>query len=218
MDPDLIRGFVGMLEAKDISTAAHTWRVVLYARALAERFTADHAFLLRLTFAAALHDVGKIDIPESILLKPGPLDAAERAIMERHAILGWERLRRMDEADQLILDLVRHHHERWDGLGYPDKLTLEAIPVAARYFSVVDSFDAMTSFRPYRTDVGVDAARRAIIELQAGIGTRYCADAVEAFTELYHTGSLDWILHYYNDQCEVPDYTALRETDKLRPR
>lgn len=218
MDPDLIRGFVGILEAKDISTAAHTWRVVLYTRALAERFTSDRDFLNRLTFAAALHDVGKIDIPEAILLKPGPLTPEERAVMQTHAALGHERMSRMSEADPLILDLVRHHHERIDGKGYPDNLTADKIPIAARYFAVVDSFDAMTSFRPYRHDVGDEAARRAIVELQAGIGTRYSAEAVEAFADLYHTGNLDWILHYYNDQCELPDYSALSDAESVRKR
>lgn len=213
MDADLIQALVGVLEAKDLSTAAHTWRVVLYTRALAEARAVDPATVTRLSYGAALHDVGKIEIPDEILQKRGPLTASERAVIETHAPLGHERLLRMDETDPLVLGLVRHHHERWDGTGYPDGLKGEAIPVGARYFAVIDAFDAMTSIRPYRTEVGDDAARRAIVELKAGIGTRYAPDTVESFTDLYETGRLSWILDYFNDRCPVPDYTALRDVE-----
>jgi hypothetical protein len=107
-----------------------------------------------LTHAAALHDIGKLDIPESILQKPGPLTEDEFAIMKTHTTQGHDRLIAMGEDDPIMVGLVRSHHERWDGLGYPDKLTAESIPLAARYFAVVDSFDAMTSIRPYRSAVG----------------------------------------------------------------
>lgn len=215
MDTDLVRALVGVLEAKDISTAAHTWRVVLYARALAERLGADREYLMRLTLAAALHDVGKVYVPDAVLLKPRPLDASERAMMERHTTMGWEHLRLMGESDPLVLDLVRHHHERIDGLGYPDRLCGDAVPIAARYFSVVDSFDAMTSIRPYRSDVGEGAARRALVELRSAVGTRYCAEAVEAFAAVYEAGGIGWILDYYNDRCQVPPYEMLRDVERL---
>ncbi len=213
MTPDLIQALVGVLEAKDLSTAAHTWRVVLYTRALAEAHGASRELVTRLTHAAALHDVGKIDIPDEILQKPGPLTPTERAIIETHAPLGHERLVRMDESDDLVLGLVRHHHERWDGLGYPDKLKGDAIPLGARYFAVIDAFDAMTSIRPYRHTVGADAAARAIVELKNGKGTRYNIDSVDAFADLYHTGQIDWILNYFNDRCPVPEYAALADVD-----
>lgn len=213
MYPDLIQALVGVLEAKDLSTAAHTWRVVLYTRAMAEAHGLDRDTITRLTHAAALHDVGKIDVPDEILQKPGPLTADERAVMETHAALGHERLLRMDEADPLILGLVRHHHERWDGAGYPDRLKGEAIPLGARYFAVIDSFDALTSLRPYRADVGERAAERAIIELKSGRAARYDAASVDAFTDLYETGRLGWILEYFNDRCPVPEYAALKDVD-----
>jgi len=211
--PDLIQALVRVLEVKDLSTAAHTWRVVLYTRAMAEAHGLDRGTITRLTHGAALHDVGKIEVPDEILQKPGPLTPAERAIIETHATLGYERLVRMDEADPLILGLVRHHHERWDGLGYPDRLKGEAIPLGARYFAVIDSFDAMTSLRAYRTDVGADAAAKAIVELKNGSGLRYCGSCVEAFTDLYESGKLGWILEYFNDRCPVPEYAALGDVD-----
>ncbi len=213
MDTDLVRALVGVLEAKDLSTAAHTWRVVLYTRAMAEAHGLDRDLIARLTKAAALHDVGKIEIPDEILQKPGPLSPAERAVIETHAALGHERLLRMDENDPLVLGLMRHHHERWDGLGYPDRLAGEAIPLGARYFAVIDAFDAMTSLRPYRAEVGQGAAAHAMIELKNGRATRYDARSVDAFAELYETGRLAWILEYFNDRCPVPDYAALGSID-----
>lgn len=214
MSPEIIQALVGLLEAKDMSTAAHTWRVVLYTRALAEKAGADHDLLERLTVAAALHDIGKIEIPSSILQKPGKLTDAEFEIMKTHTTLGHERLVRMGESDAVVLDLVRSHHERFDGLGYPDGLAGEQIPRAARYFAVIDSFDAMTSLRPYRRDTGEGAAERAISELQNGIRNRYCPGTVEMFVDLYRTGGLSWILEYFNDEAQVPALSGLSEVSK----
>jgi len=201
--PDLVAALVAAIELKDRSTAAHTWRVVLYTRTLAEEAKLSHDFVNRLTTAAALHDVGKIDIRDEILQKPGPLTNEEFEAMKRHTTLGHLRLKRMGETDDVILDLVRHHHERWDGLGYPDGQKGEAIPLAARYFAVVDSFDAMTSVRPYRNQTGIRAAEKAIGELRSQAGSRYFPDAVDVFGRLYETGKLNWILEYFNDSCPV---------------
>jgi HD-GYP domain-containing protein (c-di-GMP phosphodiesterase class II) len=206
MSPEVVRSLVKVIELKDSTTAAHTWRVVLYTRAMAEEAGLPHDEIQRLTFGAALHDVGKIDIPDEILGKPGKLTEAEFEIMKTHAALGHQRLIRMMEDDPLLLDLVRHHHERTDGLGYPDGLKGDAVPKVARYFSVIDAFDAMTSIRVYRQDVGPDAARRALEELRSGIGSRYCRDCVEMFASLHDSGRLEWILEYFNDQCPVPEY------------
>lgn len=114
MYPDLIQALVSTLELKDFSTAAHTWRVILYTRAMAESAGLDHETITRLTHCAALHDIGKIDIPEQILQKPGPLTPEQFEVMKQHAALGHERLLRMEETDPILLDLVRHHNERWD--------------------------------------------------------------------------------------------------------
>ena len=216
MDPEIVQAIVGVLEAKDFSTAAHTWRVVLYTRALAEAAGLDDALIHRLTYAAALHDVGKIDVPDEILQKPGPHTPAEFEVMQTHTIRGHERLLAMGEDDPLLLTLVRHHHERWDGTGYPDRLTGDNIPIGPRFFSVIDSFDALTSVRPYRAEIGPDAAERAIDELATLSGTKYCAEAVALFTNLYRRGGLGWILEHFNDTCPVPEYTRLGSLHSVR--
>ncbi len=199
----MLTAMVRAIELKDLSTAAHTWRVVLYTRAMAEEAGLSHERIGHLTGAAALHDLGKIDVPDAVLQKPGPLNSEERAIMQTHAEIGHERLIRMGEDDPDVLALVRSHHERLDGAGYPDGLLGDAIPMPARYFSVVDSFDAMTSIRPYRDQTGLRAAEHAVEELHAGAGTHYWPDAVHLFDRLYRSGKLGWILEYFNDSCPV---------------
>ena len=220
MDPEIVRDLLAEIEQKDLVTAAHTWRVVLYTRVLVEHFGASHEQVDRASVAAALHDIGKLDVPESILQKPGKLTSEEYAIIQAHTTLGHARLLRMGVDDAMALELVRHHHERMDGSGYPDKLSGEAISGWARYFAVVDSFDAMTSVRPYRHEVGHDAARTAVRELRECVGTRYCAVCVEAFASLYEQGDLDWILENFNDRCEVPEFAgaagAREATGRLR--
>lgn len=206
MTPDAVQTLVTKIEAKDRLTAAHTWRVVLYARAMAEAAGLDEALVERITHAAALHDLGKLDIPDEILQKPGPLDNAEFAVIRTHAARGHERLIALGERDELVLALVRHHHERMNGTGYPDGLVGEQIPLAARHFAVIDAFDAMTSIRPYRSSVGPEAAERALGEIAAHRGAWYCDESVEMFTALYRSGTLGWILEYCNDTCPLPAY------------
>lgn len=216
MDAESIQTLLAEIERKDASTAAHTWRVVLYTLAMAEEAGLAPDRIRKMAFAAALHDVGKIDIPGDLLRKPGPLDADEYAAMQTHAALGHYRLLTLGETDPALLALVRHHHERWDGRGYPDGLAREQIHYLPRYFSVIDSFDAMTSIRPYRAEVGAAAGARAINELKAGAGTRYCPEAVEMFVTLHTRGSLDWIMEYYNDSCPLPPLTRLENAGSLR--
>ncbi len=216
MDAEVLHALVRLIEVKDLSTAAHTWRVVLYTRALAEEAGIDHDTIARLTKAAALHDIGKIEIPDQILQKPGKLSDDEFSIMQTHAARGHEYLLGVGEDDSIVLELVRHHHERWDGKGYPDALGGERIPLVARYFSVIDSFDALTSVRPYRTQIGEAAAERAIEELKSSSGTRYFPDAVEMFAGMYRTGKLDWILHYYNDDVPVARFDASEMMRRVR--
>lgn len=211
MDPALVQSLVTQIERTDQSTAAHTWRVVLYARALAEYFAFDTEQVDRITTAAALHDLGKIEIPSEVLQKPGRLTDDEFAVIKTHSELGYRRLINLGVTDELVLQFVRHHHEAIDGSGYPLGLKGGEIPVGPRYFSVIDSFDALTSIRPYRQDVGPDAAERALRELNDSVGTRYCAESVRAFEHLYRTNTISWILDYYNDRCEVPGYCATRE-------
>jgi HD-GYP domain-containing protein (c-di-GMP phosphodiesterase class II) len=218
MSPDILQALVTLIEMKDHSTAAHTWRVVLYTRAMGDEYGLPHDEVDRLGVAAAVHDIGKLDIPSNVLQKMGPLTDAEFAIVRTHPVTGHERMVAMGEDDPLVLQLVRHHHERIDGKGYPDGLAGEQVPLAARFFSVIDTFDALTSHRPYRHDVGEDAARRAVVELQAGIGSRYDARAVEMFAALFREGKLDWILQHFNDGSEVPGVAELGDVRKSTKR
>ncbi len=206
MAPDAVHSLVKALEHKDGDTAAHTWRVVLYTRAMAEHFGVDVAMIERLSIAAAVHDVGKLDIPDSIIKKPGPLSDEEWGVMKRHTLLGEQRLRALGITDPLVLELVRSHHERVDGRGYPDGLLGDQLGRGPRYFAVIDSFDAMTSIRPYRAQVGPDAAEAAIRDLLDSRGTKYCGECVDAFVTLYRTGRIGWILEYFNDRGDVPEF------------
>ncbi|MEL7472879.1 MAG: HD domain-containing phosphohydrolase, partial [Planctomycetota bacterium] len=175
MSPDDLQTLIRAIEAKDLSTAAHTWRVVMYARAMAEAGGLDRDRIERLSIAAALHDVGKLDIPSSILQKPTRLSPEEFEVIQQHPVLGYARMVTMDVEDSDVLDLVRYHHERVDGQGYPYGIGGAEIPEIAKYFAVIDTFDALTSVRPYRQRIGKDAGDRAIDELRAGVGSRYCA-------------------------------------------
>ena len=150
MNPKVVRDLLTQIERKDLSTAAHTWRVTLYTRALMEHFGLDFDMIDLGTQAAALHDIGKIEIPDRILQKPGKLSDEEFEIIKYHPVSGYARMIDLDVTEEPILDLVRYHHERWDGLGYQFQLKGEDIPIGARVFAVIDSFDAMTSVRPYR--------------------------------------------------------------------
>lgn len=162
----LMRSLGNAIAKRDSDTDAHNYRVTLYAVALAEAMELPRREIADLVAGAFLHDVGKIGIPDSILLKPGKLTDDEFRIMKTHALLGVEIV-----ADNPWLTgaacTIRHHHERFDGTGYPDGLVGDAIPRVARIFAVVDVFDALTSERPYKRPLGL-AETLAIIENDSG--------------------------------------------------
>jgi putative two-component system response regulator len=137
------------VEAKDPYTTGHCDRLARYSVALGRKLELPAEYLKALHRGGILHDVGKIGIPDSILLKPGKLTPAERAVMQAHPVIG-ERICSPLKSLRLVLPIIRHHHERWDGSGYPDGLAGEAIPLAARILQVVDLFDAFTTQRPYK--------------------------------------------------------------------
>lgn len=168
------------IEAKDSSTEAHTERVGLNARRLGEAAGLEGPILDDVHFGAVIHDIGKIGIPDAILLKPGPLSEAERRLMREHVAIGEDIARPLRSAANL-LPIIRHHHERVDGRGYPDGLAGEEIPLSARVVAVCDAFDAMISARPYRPAMNVDEALAA---LRAGAGCQWDARLVELFVQL----------------------------------
>ncbi len=137
------------VESRDASTAGHCHRLAALASRLGRHLGLDEAEVRALRRAGMLHDIGKVSIPDSILLKPGPLTPAERRVMERHPVIG-ERICAPLRSLRRVLPIIRHHHERIDGSGYPDGLRGEEIPQTARILQVVDIYDALTSTRPYR--------------------------------------------------------------------
>jgi len=159
-----VSALASALESKDTGTRAHSQRVRSYASALADAVgqaavVHDQSTL----YGFLLHDVGKIGIPDGILQKPGPLSLAERRNMETHTVLGEAMLSGVAFLKGEGLKIVRSHHERWDGRGYPDGLVREEIPLGARIFTVADALDAMTSHRPYRRAMSWSAARTEIL-------------------------------------------------------
>ena len=145
----LVRHYAQNIESKDAYTLGHCERVADLACAIATDYGFDPTTMFWFRVGALLHDVGKIVVPSDILNKAGPLDPEERAIMERHPVAGVELLHEVDFPWD-VLPMIRGHHERWDGHGYPDGLAGESIPLAARMLCVADVYDALTSHRPYR--------------------------------------------------------------------
>lgn len=154
-------GVIGTLaltiEARDPYTMGHCERMSYYAVSLGRALGADRALLRALQWAGYLHDLGKIAVPDGVLLKPGPLTAEERVIINRHPEAGADLVRGLHTLED-VRPLIRHHHERWDGSGYPDRLAGEAIPLGARIMAVTDVFDALHTARPYKKSVPVEEA------------------------------------------------------------
>ena len=177
---ETVAALASALETKDTGTRAHSQRVQEYAvelgrgidPMLVEQPSAEYGFLL--------HDVGKIGIPDLVLQKPGPLTPEERRLMQNHTILGEQMLGGVAFLQGEGLRVVRSHHERWEGDGYPDGLARDEIPLAARIFAVADTLDAMTSDRPYRPRGPWEAARSEIVS-QAGL--QFDPAVVDAFRE-----------------------------------
>ncbi len=165
------------LARHDLRTSQHSAAMAGTAVTLGERLGLGRACLLELELAALLHDLGKVAVPGEILSKPGPLTSPERRIVERHPAVGAEILRQTPGLEP-VATIVRYHHERWDGQGYPSGLSGPRIPLASRVLSVCDAFEAMTSDRPYRRPLGRRAARA---ELEAGAGAQFDPLVVEAF-------------------------------------
>jgi ribonuclease P protein subunit RPR2 len=171
------------LETKDTGTRQHSQRVQHYALELAralDPLVADHPSV---EYGFLLHDIGKIGIPDQILRKPAPLTDPERRLMQSHTILGAQMLGAVAFLRGPGVDVVRSHHERWDGTGYPDGLAGEEIPLGARIFAVADALDAITSDRPYRRAQSWRTAHREIV---ASAGTQFDPDVVDAFLEREH--------------------------------
>lgn len=173
----LVEALAAALDLRERETGLHSKRVACHTLVLAKRFYDDPAFLKQVYWGSLLHDIGKIGVPDAILLKPGPLTPAEWDIMCRHPGTGHEILAKVPHLSAAA-DIVLCHEERFDGSGYPRGLAGEAIPLPARLFAVIDTLDAMTSDRPYRHGLAFDIAKGEIVNMA---GTQFDPVAVDAF-------------------------------------
>lgn len=174
---EILEALVRTLEARDSYTAGHSDRVARFAAVTARHMGLEQAEIEKIVHAAKVHDIGKTGIPDGILNKPGPLTREERATVARHPQIGAAIVRSVTfMAD--IVPAVRHHHERWDGRGYPDALAGEEIPIAGRILAVADAFDAMTSSRTYRPAMPIDEALRRLV---SSAGRQFDPECVDAF-------------------------------------
>lgn len=178
----LVKGVIATLELKDPYTRGHSERVANYALMLAEETKQfDKEELKTFYNSCLLHDIGKIHIPDQILTKPGRLTKEEFEIIKTHPVVGEEVIKNVTEL-QGGLSVIRSHHERWDGTGYPDQLSQTDIPILARIVAIADAFDAMTSSRSYRTALSLEEAYRRIID---GSGTQFDPELVIVFQKVY---------------------------------
>lgn len=175
-----VRALSNAVEARDAYTGKHAERVTAYGMALARAHRLPLSQMPELEFGFLLHDIGKLAIPDAILYKPGALTEEERALMARHPVIGSQIV---GEIDFLVgaVAVVRSHHERWDGRGYPDGLARDQIPLAARVFAVADVLDALTTDRPYRPASTISVARRMIT---AESGRQFDPGVVDAFNSI----------------------------------
>ncbi len=178
------------IEKRDRYTGGHTDRVTEYAKLTAKQLDWPEERLAVLELAGHLHDVGKIGVPDAVLNKPGKLTVEEFEMMKAHPEIGEQIIRGIDFLEALV-PYVLYHHERYDGKGYPKGLSGEAIPIEGRLLAVSDTFDAMTSSRPYRKQLDPE---RAIEEIKRCSGTQFDPNIVGVFLEIWRAGLLDPIL------------------------
>jgi HD-GYP domain-containing protein (c-di-GMP phosphodiesterase class II) len=179
---DILTNSITLLGQRDLYTAGHSARVFYYCMNIAEKMNlaSDYKFMKNIYFASLLHDVGKIGVKDQILLKPGKLSAGEFEELATHSLKGFNMLKRYSFFEDCLY-YIKHHHERPDGRGYPDKLSGKNIPLGAAIISVADSFDAMSSNRPYRGSLDYD---RAVKEIKIYAGKQFDPDVAQAFLSI----------------------------------
>lgn len=185
-----VEGLSRALELRDRETEGHTRRVTEITQALARQRGLPDVVLASMRQGALLHDIGKMGIPDAILLKPGSLTPEEWEIMQQHPLYAYEILSQI-EYFKPALDIPLYHHEKWDGTGYPHGLKGQEIPMAARIFSVVDVYDALTSNRPYRS---AWPRKKALEYIQAQTSVHFDSAVVAAFIQLAHGNNIPGLM------------------------
>jgi HD-GYP domain-containing protein (c-di-GMP phosphodiesterase class II) len=195
-----VRALTNAVEARDAYTGKHAERVAAYGLELAKVIDPAMALDPQIEFGFLLHDVGKVAVPDSILHKPMALTSGEELLMRRHPVVGCEIVSHIDFLQGNAKEVVLHHHERWDGDGYPDRLAGDEIPRPARIFAVADTLDAITTDRPYRRAASIRKARTVIA---SGSGGQFDPEAVEALTEVP-----DDVLEHIRDEAILTSVAA----------
>lgn len=179
----VICAFNQLLDLKDLNTGVHSTRLAEWGMRVGQELGLEEPTLQNLEIAALLHDIGKVGIPDAILRKPGKLEADEYALMKKHPEYGWAVLRMLPGFERAALDIL-HHHESFDGKGYPAGLKETEVPVVSRIVSVIDAFDAMVSSRPYRKGLPFEEAVRRLI---LASGTQFDPVVVQCFLSFAQT-------------------------------
>lgn len=187
---------VTTLDAKDPTTFEHSYRVAELTEWLADAMNLPRSRREALHIAAHLHDIGKVGVSDPVLNKVGPLSEDEKLQLQSHSVIGFNILNRLPSLARLAR-FVRHHHERWDGLGYPDGLAGESIPLESRIIALADSLDAMTSNRPYRYRKTYEWALQ---EVQDHAGSQFCPKCVEIL--LSRKAELKILLYHSRQQAQ----------------
>ena len=179
----VICAFNQLLDLKDLNTGVHSTRLAEWGMRVGQELGLEEPALQNLEIAALLHDIGKVGIPDAILRKPGKLEVDEYALMKKHPEYGWAVLRMLPGFERAALDIL-HHHESFDGKGYPAGLKETEVPVVSRIVSVIDAFDAMVSSRPYRKGLPFEEAVRRLI---LASGTQFDPVVVQCFLSFAQT-------------------------------
>jgi len=185
-----LKTMVSIIEAKDAYTRGHTERVASYAMAIAKQLTLSEEMMRRIMFGALLHDIGKLGVVDSIIHKKGKLDEREWEALKIHPSLGSDIVEKMEFLTG-VSEIVRHHHESWDGRGYPDGVRAREIPLGARVVAVADAFDAMTTDRSYRRALSTE---QAIQRLEASAGTQFDPGIVRVFVRHIRSKGYDLVV------------------------
>ena len=183
---EVVDALAAAVDAKDSYTCGHSERVAEISLAIAKEMKLSHEEQYLIHIGAHLHDVGKIGIPDAVISKPGRLTNEEFTLVKEHPIIGYHIVSKVKILQTVSL-IVRHHHERIDGGGYPDGLAGETIPLGARIVAVADAFDAMTTTRTYKASMSIPEALQELINCS---GTQFDRDVVEVFVKIMKKGNL----------------------------
>jgi diguanylate cyclase (GGDEF)-like protein/putative nucleotidyltransferase with HDIG domain len=178
---EIATSLAGAIDAKDPYTKGHSTSVSKYSEALARAINLPEKEVERITLGALLHDVGKIGIPEAVLKKEGPLSDDEWVIMKQHPVIGVEKVLQPNQSLRDLIPIVKYHHERIDGKGYPEQLSDKEIPLAAKIVAIADTYHALISDRPYRKGMNIE---KAISILESGAGTQWDENLIRTFVQI----------------------------------